>query len=153
MGHIRPFSLRPGGIQSVPSNILRSAWWDVLCQLQQETGHGEGFDLSLEEFVVGSVVDHGGLSILLDTYLFQRQRWAGDVLREGFSCLRGSGEDVNRSVDTESGVPPIDQAGSDLTIWIRSNSSVIAAIINQAGGIINTPNFNGPTFNILGSIQ
>jgi hypothetical protein len=64
----------------------------------------EGFDLSLEEFVVGSVVDHGGLSVLLDTYLFQRQRRACDVLREGLSCLGGSGWDVNRSIDTESGV-------------------------------------------------
>jgi hypothetical protein len=36
----------------------------MLCQFQQETGHREGFDRSLEEFVVGSVVDHGGLAVL-----------------------------------------------------------------------------------------
>jgi hypothetical protein len=33
MGHIQPFSLCAGGIQSVASNILRSARWDVLCEL------------------------------------------------------------------------------------------------------------------------
>jgi hypothetical protein len=54
MGHIRPFSIRPGGIQSIPSDILRSVWWGVLFQLQQETGHREAFDLSFEEFVAGS---------------------------------------------------------------------------------------------------
>ncbi len=86
----------------------------MLCQLQQETGHREGFDLSLEEVVIRGVGDDGGLAILLDTYLFEGQRWAGDVLREGLSCLGGSGWDVNRSVDTESRVSPIDQAGGDL---------------------------------------
>jgi len=114
MGHIRPFSLRPGGIQSIPSNILRSTGRDMLCQLQQETGHREGFDLSLEELIVGSVVDHGGLFVLLDTYLFQRQRRACDVLREGLSCLGGPGGNVHRSIDTESRVSPVDQAGGDL---------------------------------------
>jgi hypothetical protein len=92
----------------------------MLCQLQQETDHREGFDLSLEEFVVGSVVDHGGLSVLPNAYLFQTQRWAGDVLGESLSCLRGSGGDVHRSIiHTESGVPPIDQTDSDLgTDWL-----------------------------------
>ncbi len=90
----------------------------MLRQFQQETGHREGFDLSLEELVVGSVRDHRGLSILLDAYLFQRQRWAGEVLREGLSCLGGSGWDVHRSVNTESRVTPIDQAGGDLEILV-----------------------------------
>jgi hypothetical protein len=96
----------------------------MLCQLQQETGRREGFGFSFEEFVVGSVVDHGGLSVLPDAYLFQRQRRgyghpAGDVLGESLSCLRGSGGDLHRSVDTESGVPPIDQAGGDLAAATR----------------------------------
>jgi hypothetical protein len=84
----------------------------MLCQLQQETGRREGFGFSFEEFVVGSVVDYGGLSVLPDAYLFQRQRRgyghpAGDVLRQGFLCLGGSGGDVHRSVDTESRVPQL----------------------------------------------
>jgi len=74
----------------------------------------KGFDLSLEEIVIRGVGDDGGFAILLDTYLFERQRRAGDVLGEGLTCLGGSGGDVNRSADTESGVPPIDQAVSDL---------------------------------------
>jgi hypothetical protein len=53
---------------------------------------------------VRTVGIYRALTILLDAYLFQRQRWAGDVLREGCSYLKGSGGDVNRSVDTESGV-------------------------------------------------
>ena len=113
MEHIRQFALGSGSIKTIPSNILRSAWWDVLCQLQQETGHREGFDLSSEELLVGSADDHRGLSILFDTYLFQRQRWVGDVFGEDLSSLGGSFGDVHRSVDTESGVSPIDQAGGD----------------------------------------
>ena len=62
----------------------------MLCQFQQETGHGERFDLSLEEIVVGGVGDHRGLSVLLDTDLLRGQRGgyglpAGDVLGEGFT--------------------------------------------------------------------
>jgi len=67
MGHIRPFALRPGGIQSIPSNILRSTGRDMLCQLQQETGHREGFNLSLEEVVIRGVGDDGCFAIFLDT--------------------------------------------------------------------------------------
>jgi len=117
MVHIRPFSLRPGSIQSIPSSILRSTGRDMLCQLQQETGHREGFDLSLEELVIGGVVDHGGLSVLLDTYLFQRQRRACDVLREDLSCLKGSHWDVNRSIDTESGLSSVYQAACFFSRW------------------------------------
>jgi hypothetical protein len=84
------------------------------CQLQQETAHREGFDLFFEEVVVRDVGDDDGLAILLDTYLIEEQRRAGDVLREGFSCLGGSGWYVNRSVDTESRVFPVDQAGGHL---------------------------------------
>ena len=109
MGHIRPFALGSGSIETISPDILRSTGRDMLCQLQQETGYREGFDLSLEEFVVGSVVDYGGLSILPNAYLFQRQRGTGDVLGESLSGLRGSGGDVHRSVDTESRVPPVDQ--------------------------------------------
>ena len=76
----------------------------MLCQLQQETDHREGFDPSLKEFVVGSVGDHGGLPVLSNAYLFQRQRGTGDVMGESLSGLRGSGWDVYRSVDTESAV-------------------------------------------------
>jgi len=43
------------------------------------------------------------------TDLFQRQRRACDVLGEGLSCLGGSGWDVHRSIDTESGVFPVEQ--------------------------------------------
>ena len=71
MGHIQPFSLCAGGIQSVASNILRSARGDVLCELQEKTHHGKGFGFALEELVVGSVGDHGGLTILSDAHLFQ----------------------------------------------------------------------------------
>ena len=91
----------------------------MLCQLRQEAGHREGFDLSLEEVVVRGLGDDGGLAILLDTYLFAGQRWAGDVFREGLAGLRGSGGDVHRSVDTESRVSPIDQAAGDLIIFAR----------------------------------
>ena len=37
MGHIQPFSLCAGGIQSVAANILRSAWGDVLRHFEEET--------------------------------------------------------------------------------------------------------------------
>jgi len=39
----------------------------MLCQLQQETGHREGFNLSLEEVVIRGVGDDDGLAILLDS--------------------------------------------------------------------------------------
>ena len=117
--HIRPLALGSGGapkrsIKAISSNILQSARWDVLSDFKEKTYNRKGFGFSLEEFVVGSVGDHGGLSVLPNAYLFQRKRWAGDVLREGLSCLGGSGWNVHRSVDTESRVPPIDQAGGDL---------------------------------------
>ena len=40
-------------------------------------------------------------------------------MREGLSCLGGSGRDVHRSIDTESGMSPIDQAGGDLRTALR----------------------------------
>ncbi len=72
MWHIRPFALSSGSIEPISSNILRSARWDVLCQLQQETGHREGFDLTLEEFVVRNVGDHRGIAILTNAYLLHK---------------------------------------------------------------------------------
>ena len=91
MGHIRPFALRTGGIQSVPPNILRSARWDVLCELQEKTHHGKGFGFLLEELVVGGIGDHRSFAVFLDAYLLQGQRRSGDVLGEGFAGFRGAG--------------------------------------------------------------
>ena len=48
---------------------------------KQERVDREGFDLSLEEVVIRDVGDDNGLAILLDTYLFEGQRRAGDVSR------------------------------------------------------------------------
>jgi hypothetical protein len=78
-------------------------------------------------FPAGSVVDYGGLSVLLDTYLFQRKQWgyghpAGDVLGESLSGLDGSGGDVHRGVDTESSFTKL--RGNFLCVILhRGNSS------------------------------
>ncbi len=44
----------------------------MLRELQEETRHGKGLGLSLEEVVVGGVGDHRGLAIVLDVNLLQR---------------------------------------------------------------------------------
>lgn len=59
MEHVWPFALGSGGsplrsIEPISPDISRSTRGDMLCQLHQETHHGEGFDLSLEETVMRS---------------------------------------------------------------------------------------------------
>jgi len=66
MGHVRPFTLGPGGIKPISSNILRSARGNMLRHFEEETHQGEGFGFALEELVVRGVGDHSDLAVLLD---------------------------------------------------------------------------------------
>ena len=63
MGYIRPLALCAGSIQSISSDVLRSARGDVLCELQEKTHHGKDLGFLLEELVVGFVGDHRGLAV------------------------------------------------------------------------------------------
>ena len=69
--HFRPFSLGAGSIQPISSDILTSFRWDMLRQFQQETYHGKGFGLSLEEVIVRGVGDCRGFAVFFDAYFFQ----------------------------------------------------------------------------------
>ncbi len=54
-------------------------------QFEQELGYRKGLGFTLEEIVIGGVGDHRSFAVLLDAYLLQGQRGAGDVLGEGFA--------------------------------------------------------------------
>jgi hypothetical protein len=66
---------------------------------------------SLEEIIIGGVGEQGGHAIFFDAHLFQGERRASDVLREGFSGFAGESRYPNVVIDGKSGVSPINQAG------------------------------------------
>jgi len=88
----------------------------MLRQFEQELRYGKGFGFPLEELVLGGVGDHRGLSVFFDAYLLQGQRGAGDVLREGFAGFVGMRSNPYRTIDTESRVLPVDEAGGQIGI-------------------------------------
>jgi hypothetical protein len=95
-------------MQAVPPNVLAAFRWDMLRELQEKPHQRKGLGLSLEELILGSEGDHGGLSILLNAYLFQGERRAGDVLGEGFAGSNRKRWNADRMVQGKAGVLPVD---------------------------------------------
>lgn len=68
---VRPFAFGAGSIQAVSTNKLAAFRGDILGDFQEETHDRKSLGLSLEKLVVGGEGDHGAVSILFDSYLFQ----------------------------------------------------------------------------------
>jgi hypothetical protein len=60
-------------------------FWDM-CQFQQEMGHGEGFDLPLEEFVIGKVSSVLDFLLLLNFNL-SLSLHSNFIVKENYLCL------------------------------------------------------------------
>jgi hypothetical protein len=84
----------------------------VLEELDEKLYRGEGLRVGVETVGVGSAIDHGIRAPLVEEQMLEGDRWANDVLCEGFASLRAAGREVDRCVDAESAVGPLEHASA-----------------------------------------
>jgi len=79
----------------------------VLKRLDEKLHRGEELHVGVEIIGVGSAIDHGVRAPLVEEQMLKGDRWAHDVLCEGFASLRGAGREADRTSGNNAGTRPV----------------------------------------------